>query len=235
MVEESFIDTTAIKTQMDASLVTERAYLSLASTTLSEASRRLTLVSSAQNAITSIFSGNNAGAELANITRTDSIRTARAKVTDELGNSPTTQERANLEVVRTQLTTIESSLTVISTMSDSRGLGNDLTTISFAVLESEATSILGELTTLVNELNTVVPRVITNVNRLNDMITRYETATATVVTTGSGATATTTTKSVRSTRNDIALEYASLVAGNNLTSQIIIDQNRTRWRERLRI
>lgn len=233
MVEDSLLDTTTIKTQMDASLVTERNYLTLASTTLSEASRRLTLVNSAQTAISSFFSGNNAGAELANLTRSDTIRTARSKVSDELGNGPTTEERAALVLVQNQLTAIENSLTIISTMSDSRGLGNDLTTVTFAVLESEATTILGELTTLVSDLSTVVPRVISNVTKLTNMITRYETATATVVRTGTGTSTATTTKSVRSIRNDIALEYASLVSGNSLTAQIIIDQNRTRWRQQL--
>jgi hypothetical protein len=235
MVEESFIDTTTIKTQMDASLVTERGYLTLASSTLSEASRRLTLVNNAQTAIASFFSGNNAGAELANLTRSDTIRTARSKVSNLLGDRPTTEERAALVLVQNQLTAIENSLTVISTMSDSRGLGNDLTTITFAVLESEATTILGELTILVSELSTVVPRVISNVTKLTNMITLYETATATVVQTRTGSSTATTTRSVRAIRNDIALEYASLVSGNNLTSQIIIDQNRTRWRERLRL
>jgi len=233
MAEETLIDTTVIKTQMDASLVTERNYLTLASSTLSEASRRLTLVNNAQTSIVSFFSGNNAGAELANLTRSDTIRTARSKVSDELGNGPTIEERGALVLVQNQLTAIENALAVISTMSDSSGLGNDLTTVTFAVLESEATTILGELTTLVNELSTVVPLVISNVTKLTNMITRYETATATIVRTGTGTSTATTTKSVRSTRNDIALEYASLVSGNSLTAQIIIDQNRTRWRQQL--
>ncbi len=235
LADETLIDTTTIKTQMEGSLVTERGYLTLASTTLREASRRLALVSPAQSAILGFFTGTNEGAELANLTRSDTVRTARTKINNELGNSPTTDERMSLNVVLAQLYSIENSLTIISTMTDSRGLGSDLTDVSFATLDTEATNILTELTTLVNELNSVVPRVISNINRLSTLNTRYETATATVVRTGTGANTVTTTRSVQTIRNDIALEYASMVSGNLLTTQTVVNQNRVRWQQSLRL
>ena len=233
MADEGVLNTTAIKAQMDSSLTTERSYLSLASTTLSEASRRLSLVSASQNAITSLFASDNAGTALANITRSDTVTTAKKKVADEIAGRPTTQERADLAIVESQLNIISNALSIIATMADDRSIGTDLTTLSFTRLEAEGVAVLNELTTLVTELNTVVPKTLANVTKLTSMITRYDNATTTVVRSGKGTSTATTTKSAASVRTDIAFEYASLVTGSNLTTTAIIEQNRLRWKQQL--
>ncbi len=233
MVEEGTLNTTAIKAQMDSSLTTERSYLALASTTLSEASRRLSIVGASQNAITSLFANSNPGTAIANITRNDTLTTAKRKVADELRNRPSAQRQADLVLVESQLNIIASALTIITTMADNRSAGTDLTTLSFTTLQAEGVGVLNELTTLVNELTTVIPRTLANVTTLTSLINRYNNATTTVVRTGTGASNATTTKSAASARTDIAFEYATLVTGNNLTTAATIEQNRLRWKQKL--
>ncbi len=233
MVDENLINTTVIRTQMDTSLALERSYLTLASSTLREASQRLALLQGAQNTINTLFSGTNPGAQLADITRSDTIQTANAKITDELGNSPTAQERTDLLAARALITTIEDALSVIGAMGAADRTETQLTALSFTTLQAEGATIVTELTALVAEINPIVGRTISNVTRLADMITRYDNATTTRTTSGTGSTSTSTTRSAAAIRNDIALEFASIVSGNSLTSQIVIDQNRTRWRSTL--
>jgi hypothetical protein len=232
LIAESYLNTTIIKKQMDESLVTERGYLTLASSTLSEASRRLGLVSSGVNAMANLFSGTNPGARLANLNKSDNLRTARTKINDEFNSSVTASERTNLEAAQAELTKIDSALSVIAATSD-RNLGSDLTTISFTQLEAEAVAIVSELSSLVSELSSIVPTVRDNVNKLTSMINRYETAVPITTRTGTSS-AETVVKSAAAIQNDIALEYASLLTGNRLTSQIVIDQNRIRWNQKLR-
>lgn len=235
LVDESLIDTTVIKGQMDASLITEREYLNLASSTLREASRRVTVVGNAQTAITSLFSGSNIGSQEAGLTTSDTLNTAKEKVRDALDDRPNAEEEAALETVMTQLTVIENSLTIVGAMSDSRGSGVDLAGVSFAVLDTNINDVLNSLSALASELNLIAPRTLSNVNRLTDMINRYETAQATTTVVGTGSSATTTVKSVNSIRNDIVREYAALYAGNQLATPTTIEQNRVRWRSMLRL
>jgi hypothetical protein len=229
MADEILIDTTTIRTQMGNSVVTERSYLTSASSTLGEAGRRLALVRSAQSAMTDLFSGNNSGAELANITRSDTLSSARAQINDELDNSPTSGQRSALEATRTQLASIESSLRAVQPMFSAGTRNTSLTSLSFTTLEAEASTVASNLSNLVAELNGIVPRVISNINRLNDMISRYDNATSITTTSGTGANTQTTTRSVAAIRNDIAMEYASMVSGNSLTSEAAATENRTRW------
>ncbi len=233
MADEGVLDTTVIKNQMDSSLTTERSYLTLASTTLAEASSRLSLVSASQNALNSLFSGTNPGVALARITKNDTLTSARSKVTAEINSRPTTEQRADLAVVESQLNIIRQALAIITTMADDRTIGTDLTALSFARLETESLAVINELTTLVAELTTVVPRTLSNVTKLTSMISRYNNATTTIVRTGSGTSTATTTKSAASTKTDIAFEYASLITGNNLTTAATIEQNRLRWKGKL--
>jgi hypothetical protein len=235
MVDENLINTTVIRTQMDTSLTLERSYLTLASSTLREASQRLTLVQNAQTAINTLFSGTNPGAELANLTRSDTLRTARSKVNDELNDSPTATQRTEIQATLALLTTVENALTIINTMSNPRGTDTDITRLSFSTIETQSTAVLATLTSLVAELSSTVNRVVSNINRLSSMITRYDSATGTAVTTGTGSTSATTTRSTAAIRNDIALEFASIVSGNSLTTQATIDENRIRWRNTLRM
>lgn len=233
LVDENLINTTVIRTQMDTSLATERAYLTLASTTLREASNRLTLVQNAQTAINTLFSGTNPGAQLANLTRSDSIQTAREKISDELGDRPTAQQRADLEAARALINTVANALTIISTMDAANATTEQLTSLSFTALQAEGATIISELSALVTEITPIVSRTVSNVTRLTSMISRYDNATTTRTTTGTGSTSTSTTRTAAAIRNDIALEFASLASGNSLTSQVVIDQNRTRWRNTL--
>jgi hypothetical protein len=235
MVDENLINTTVIRTQMDTSLALERSYLLLASSTLREASQRLTLVQNAQTAINTLFSGTNPGAELANLTRTDTLRTARSKINDELNDSPTAAQRTALQATLALLTTVENALTIINTMSNPPGTDTDITRLSFSTIETQSTAVLATLTSLVAELSPTVNRVVSNINKLSDMITRYDSATGTVVISGTGSTSATTTRSAAAIRNDIALEFASIVSGNSLTTQATIDENRIRWRNTLRL
>jgi hypothetical protein len=235
MVDENLINTTVIRTQMDSSLATERTYLALASSTLTEASRRLTLVQNAQTAMNTLFSGTNPGAQLAGLTRSDSIQSAQSKISNELGDRPTAQQRTDLEAARTLVNTIENALSVINAMDAANMTETQLTALSFTNLQTEGARIVSDLSSLVTEITPIVSRTISNVNRLADMITRYDNATTTRATSGPGSTGTTTTRTAAAIRNDIALEFASLVSGNNLTSQIVIDQNRTRWRDVLNL
>ncbi|MBY0538742.1 hypothetical protein K2P47_05100 [Patescibacteria group bacterium] len=227
MVDENLINTTQIRSQMGTSLTTERSYLTLASSTLGEANQRLTSVQNAQNAINILFSGTNTGAALANLTRSDTIQTANAKISDELGNRPSDQERTALLAARASIATIEQSLSVIASMGAAGRTATQLSALSFTALQSEGAAIVTELTGLVNEVNPIAQRTTSNVNQLTDMIARYDNATTTRVTTGTG---TSTTRSAAAVQNDIAMEYASLVSGNSLVTQLTIDQNRTRWR-----
>ncbi len=233
MVDENLINTTVIRTQMGESLTLERSYLTLASSTLREASQRLALVQSAQTAINTLFSGTNPGAELADLTRSDSVDSAQAKISNELSDRPTAQQRTDLLAARALISTIEDALSIIGAMGASERTETQLSALSFSVLQAEGATIVTELSALVAEINPIVQRTISNVNRLADMISRYDNATTTRTTAGTGSTSTTTTRSAAAIRNDIALEFASLVSGNSLTSQITIDQNRTRWRSAL--
>ena len=233
MVDEGVLNTTAIRAQMDTSLATERSYLALASTTLSEASRRLALVQNAQIAMNTLFSGTNPGAQLAGLTRNDTIQSARSKISDALGDRPTAQERTELETARTHVATIESALSIISLMDAANVSETQLTALSFTTLQTEGATIVSELTRLVNEISPIVSRVISNTNRLTSMISRYDNATSTRTTSGTGTTSTSTTRTAASIRNDIALEFATLASSNTLTTQLTIDQNRARWRTSL--
>ena len=231
MVEEGTLNTTVIKGQMDTALANERTYLTLASTTLNEASRRLSVVTASQNAITGLFAGGNAGAALANITRSDTVTTAKQKVSDAIRNRPSAQRRTDLAVVESQLNIISSALTIIAAMADDRAIGTDLTSLSFTRLEAEGVGVMNELTLLVNELTIVVPQTVANVTALSNMITRYNNATTSIVRAGTGTA--TTTKSAASIRTDIAFEYATLVTSSKLTAAAIIEQNRLRWKQKL--
>lgn len=235
MVDENLINTTVIRTQMGTSLATERSYLTLASSTLAEARSRLTLLQNAQTAMNSLFSGTNPGAQLAGLTRSDSVQSARSKISSELSDRPTAQQRADLEAARDLVTTVENALTVINAMDAANMTETQLTALSFTSLESQGNTMVTELSALVTEITPIVSRTISNVNRLADMIARYDSATTTRTTTGTGSTGTTTTRSAAAIQNDIALEFASLVSGNSLTSQITIDQNRARWRDALNL
>ncbi len=234
MVDENLINTTAIRAQMDTSLATERSYLTVASSTLSEASRRLVLVQNARNAITTLFSATNTGAQLAGLTRSDTVRTARTKINNELNDSPTATQRTALQAALASVTTIESALSIINTMSNPRGTDADLTRLSFSTVETQTAAVLNILSSLVAEISTAVTRINSNIIRLANMISRYDNATSAPALPGSGSSAS-STRSVEAIRNDIAVEYASLVSGNTLTSQAVIDQNRIRWRDTLRM
>ncbi|MES2966379.1 MAG: hypothetical protein V4668_01170 [Patescibacteria group bacterium] len=227
MVDQGSLNATATLAQMQTSLTTEQSYLTLTSSTLSEASRRLSLVAASQSAISNLFAVGNPGTNLANITRSDSLTTAQSKVRNALNDSPTAQERADLAVVEGQLNTISSALSVMATMSDDRTLANSLPSLTFTRLEAEGVRVVGELTTLVAELNVIVPRTTTNVTRLTSLISRYNSA-------GSSGTGS-STQSAASIQNDIAIEYATVVTGGTLTQQLTIDQNRTRWRQVLNL
>ncbi|MES2749148.1 MAG: hypothetical protein V4606_02020 [Patescibacteria group bacterium] len=229
MVDQGSLNTSATLSQMQTSLTTEQSYLTLTSGTLSEASRRLSLVAASQSAITNLFAAGNPGTNLANITRSDTLTSARSKVSTALSDSPTTQERADLTVVQTQLDTISNALSVIATMSDDRTLATTLPTFTFTRLEAEGARVVTQLTTLVSELNVIVPRTTANVSRLTSLISRYNNADVPVI--GSSA----STSSPTSIRNDVALEYSTLVTGGTLTTQLTIDQNRTRWRQALNL
>lgn len=229
MVEEGSLNTTAIKSQMDAALVTEQSYLTLSSGTLSEANRRLSLMSASQNAITALFASNNPGTTLANITKNDTLTTARAKLASAQNNNNTTQQRDDLAVVGIQLNIIGNALSIIDTMTSDQNTGADLTNLTFTRLEAEGVAIVNKLGGLVTELSTIVPRTVSNVNKLTSMISRYTNASTTVTGTGTSR----ITKTAASIRTDIAFEYATLVTSSSLTTQVTIDQNRARWKQTL--
>ena len=231
MVNEGTLNATATLARMETSRTTEQTYLTLASTTLTEANRRLSLIAASQSAISNMFAVGNPGTNLANITRSDSLTSAQSKVRNAINDSPTTQERSNLAVVEGQLTTISNALGAMSSMTDDRTLATTLPTLPFTRLEAEGVRIVGELTGLVGEISTIVPRTTTNVSRLTTLINGYNNA----ATVAGGPGAASSTQTVASIRNDIALEYATLVTGGTLTNQLTIDQNRTRWRQALNL
>ncbi len=229
MAEEGTLNTTAIKSQMDAALVLEQSYLTLSSGTLSEANRRLSLMSASQNAITALFASNNPGTTLANITRNDTLTTARAKLASAQNSTNSTQQRDDLAVVGIQLNIIGNALSIIDTMTSDQNTGTNLTNLTFIRLEAEGVAIVTKLGVLVTELSTIVPRTVSNVNKLSSMISRYTNASTTVTGTGSSS----ITRSAALMRTDIAFEYATLVTGGSLATQITIDQNRARWKQTL--
>lgn len=225
MVNENIINTTVVRTQMGSSLATERSYLVLASSTLEDASERLTLMQNAATAMTTLFSGTNPGAQLAGLTLSDSIQSARAKIASELSDRPTAQQRIDLEAARALINTIENSVEVIGAMGAANRTETQLTALSFSTLQAESATIVSGLSALVNEIIPIMTRTTSNISRLTDMITRYDNATTTA--------GTSTARTGDTVRSDIALEFSSMISGNVLTSQAIIDQNRTRWRAAL--
>lgn len=235
MVDENLINTSVIRTQMGESLTLERSYLTVASSTLREASQRLMLVQNAQNAINTLFSATNTGAQLAGLSRSDTVRTARTKINNELDDSPTATQRTALQAALASITTVESALSIINTMSNPRGTDTDPTRLSFSTIETQTSAVVNTLTALVNEISTVVNRINSNITRLTSMISRYDAASSTPATAGGSGNTASTTRSAEAIRNDIALEYAALVSGSSLTTQAAIDQNRIRWRDTLRM
>ena len=242
--------TTNIKPQIDASLASEITYQDLTITTLSEANRRLTLVTAGQNAIATLFTepGSSAGAMGFSVgsTPTQAQTAINAKITqnnNDQGNcdsglfdSCTASEQAIIDADRAlitkaqnELNVVYASLDIIKAMDPSLGLGGDLKLVSFTELIAGGTDVQADLVALINEISTLQPGIAQNISELNALIVRWNTASATADITAIA----TSSRTVGGIQQGVVNDYLLLLQRNVLTNAATVDLKRTLWRQRL--
>jgi hypothetical protein len=224
--ENILLNAASFKRQMDDALTNEISYRSLASSSLSTASTRLTVVSNGQSAINNLFSGTNSGSDILNLSKTNTLAEARTKLSAAYAQTNSSSSRAQLDDIKQELDSIENSLNTIVLMSTTIPDNASLSAITFAIGESEGTRIQTELTSLVAEMTPIIPTIVSNITNLTRLVSRYEAA-STTATTG------TTTNTASSIRQNVILDFVTMVNSNVLHSPVIVSLKRAEWERKL--
>jgi hypothetical protein len=247
-----YIDPSAIKRQIDAALAAEISYSALALQTETEANRRLNLVGAGQLAIAALFNPPNSTASLIGINLSSTPDQAQTALTakfaenaDETNYCPTyssgqpncsasdlarqAADKARLDQAQVELNAVFSSLSVIAAASINIPPGTNLNGVGFSTLTAEGTETQTDLINLVAEVGAIKPTVDTNIITLNTLINRYDTASNTA----SSTAVATSTRTVGAIRQQVVLDYVTLVNSGQLSSVVTIETKRVEWRRRL--
>ena len=244
--------TTNIKPQIDASLASEITYQNLTITTLSEANRRLTLVTAGQNAIAALFTEPGSSASAIGFSMNSTPGQAQTALNadvaynnilnnycsrDSDGDYNCTEadrtEQATakipLDKAQNELNVVYAALATINVMDPSLAIGGDLTLISFTELQIGGADVQADLIALINEVSALQPGIAQNISELNALIVRWNTASATADITAIA----TSSRTVGGIQQGVVNDYLLLVQRNVLTNAATVDLQRTLWRQRL--
>ncbi len=229
--EMMYLNGAGIRSQIDDALAIELEYQNVATSSLADARARLALVTAGQAAIAAFFAEPNSSADFLNVSRSGTLDQAYARIRYyETGDRDSFYSPAQIAIARTHLNAISDSITAIAQTSGTTMTAAQLSDLSFSQLEAEGRAIETRITNMIADMIAVVPQVLANITALNELITRYDTATASA----SSTAVATSSRSAAGIRHEVVLDFITLVEDGVLTTAATVIIKRDEWGRNLR-
>ncbi len=211
----------SIRTQMGTALVTERSYVALASSTLTEIVAQATRVGRGAAAISAIFGGDNNTDALLGITTASTMNEASSSLA-ALSRSGATASR--VFVAESQLRDITLALASIQQISNGTISPSEVLDLTFTQLITEGTRVQKTLTDLAAEVAPIRTQSESNITALVALISRFDNASTTA----------SATNSAGNIRQLVTLDYITLANTGSLTTASTVAAKRAEWKAILR-